>query len=153
MNLPHFRWRGHIFGWQGHFKVWQRHFICDLVIPSPEICHGRKNDLTHQKNVFATRKNDLATKNAARSFVGVARSFESGAKTFLLSFIHTFARKLSWDKKWPNTPKKCICHTKKWPCHKKCGKVIFLCGKVILNGGKDTFLDLCRDLRPKPVMG
>jgi hypothetical protein len=64
-------------------KVWQRHVICDLAIPSPETCHGRLNDLTHQKNVFATPKNDLATKIAARSYVGVARSHPSVARSYL----------------------------------------------------------------------
>ena len=75
MTLPQKMRQGHLKGWQGHMKVWQIHFICVLFIPSPESCHGIKNDLTHQKNVFATPKNDLATKSVARSYLGVARSY------------------------------------------------------------------------------
>ncbi len=123
MTLPQKMWQGHFLVWQGHCKVWQCHFVWVLFKPSPEICHGKKNDLTHQRNVFTTHKNDLATEKVAKSFIGVARSFQSVAMPFFLSFVHTFARNLSWGKKWPNTPKKCICHTQKLPCHLYGGKV------------------------------
>ncbi len=112
MSLPLKRWRGHVIGWQGHFLGWQGHYFWFLLRPSPENCHGIKNDLTHQKNVFATPKYDLATQKVARSFFCVARSYKSVAMTLFLCFVHTFARILSWDKK-------CLCHTTKWPCHPK----------------------------------
>ena len=51
---------------------------------------GRKNDLTHHYNVFASTKNDLATKNVARSFLNVARSFPNVARTLFLWFVHMF---------------------------------------------------------------
>ncbi len=69
--------------WQGHCKVWQRHYFVVLFIPSPEICHGIKHDLTHQTNDLATQKNDLATINVARPFLGVARSFKSVAMSLI----------------------------------------------------------------------
>ena len=36
--------------------------------------HGKKNDLTHQTNVFATPINDFATFLVARSYICVAKS-------------------------------------------------------------------------------
>ncbi len=75
MTLPQKLWQGHILVWQGHIEMWQCHFFGVVFQPSPESCHGVKNDLTHQKNVFATPKNDLATKSVARSYFGVARSY------------------------------------------------------------------------------
>ena len=83
-----------------------------------------ENDFATLWNDLATPKNDLAMINGARSLFLVARSFQSVARTLFMRFVHTFARNLSWDKKGPNTPKKCICHTKKWPCHLWGGKVI-----------------------------
>ncbi len=60
--------------------------LCGKVIffiPSPETCHGIKNDLTHIQKVFATSKNDFATKNVAMSFLRVARSFYWMTRSFL----------------------------------------------------------------------
>ncbi len=67
MTLPQKVWQGHILVWQGHIEMWQCHFFGVVFLPSPERCHGVKNDLTHQKNVFAIGKNDLATFFVARS--------------------------------------------------------------------------------------
>jgi hypothetical protein len=69
---------------------------------------------------------------------------------FFLSFEPTFARNLSWGKKWPNTPKKCICHTKKWPCHLYGGKVK-ICVARSLKRVTRSFFKVARSYEKKDI--
>ncbi len=114
MTLPWRLWQDHYFVWQGHVKVWQGHEFGVWFWPSPETCHGIKNDLTHQKNVFATQKNDFATYLVARSFICVAKSYYKEANTWIIYDIaiqkNDFAINLSKKPLYlRRIPVKCAC--------------------------------------------